>query len=82
MDSSVCIYTGIIILIIAGRHKYYVRVLVNEKPMRIGLCVGGDEEAGQWEKSLMLCSVERLRECVHNATEGFSKLTKLCKVTS
>ena len=48
--------------------ELYVRLLVNEKPVKIGLCNGEME----------LCKLEVLKKNAFDATDGFSGLKKLC----
>lgn len=63
--------------------ELYVRLLVNEEPVEMGLCrAGGADEEFKWGRAHLLCPLELLRESAYNATGGFSELRKLCKVTS
>ena len=63
--------------------ELYVRLLVNEKPMRMGLCNKSegdlDESEEEWSDSLSLCKLEVLGKRAYNETEGFSTLSQLCK---
>lgn len=66
----------------------YVRLLVNEKPMKMGLCregsgYGGGSDGGvaEWAESQHLCRLQVLGDGAYNMTKGFSSLSELCKAT-
>ncbi len=67
-----------------------VRLLVNERPVRIGLCGDASETSHchaveneeKCQQELFFCGLDILRERAYNATNGFSTLTELCKSTT
>ncbi len=54
---------------------YYVRLLVNERPIKMGLC----GPVQKWEESLSLCPLDQLYEKAYEATDKFADLNVLCK---
>lgn len=57
------------------KKKQYVRLLVNERPVRMGICGSVPE---QWAESLTLCPLEQLIHNANNATGGMAGLARLC----
>ena len=54
--------------------KSYVRLLVNEHPIPMGLC--GPVE--KWAENLALCPIDQLVKKAYGATKGFADLSVLC----
>ena len=58
-----------------GLENSHLRLLVNEHPVKMGLC----GEVENWAEGLKLCPLEQLRQRASVATEHFADLSDLCR---